>query len=44
MQEAPTYMLVSTAKGTPLADALVELDKALYIDLWTPLAYLRAYL
>jgi len=33
MQGAPTYILVSTAKGSPLANALRELDKALYINL-----------
>jgi hypothetical protein len=33
MQGAPACMSVSTAEGSPLADALGELDKALHMDL-----------
>ena len=33
MQGAPACMSISTAKGSPLADALGELDKALHINL-----------
>ena len=44
MQGAPSCILVSIPIGTPLANALGELNKALCSYLWTPLAYPRAYL